>query len=246
MRAEILCPAHPSLPKLDLMLIATDIDGVLADFVPGWVGRYNSQFAAGLDVGALTAWDSIVTSTRFATAEEFFRWLGGIHGFWAELPPVDGASPAVTRLRAGGHRLIAVSQRPEAARRDTLAWLDRHFGGMPLVLTADKSSVSADILVDDSPEVLSGLVGTATVPVRFVRPWNEGAPGVPVSSWDDLAQVVALLDPVGGGRWGPDLSWSPWERPARPSSTKASPWRSSPRTAPPARLCCRGPTTAGR
>ena len=177
------------------MLIATDIDGVLADFAAGWVERYNREFRAELDLASLTAWDAIVTATDFATAGSFFDWLARVDGFWQGLAPVPGAVEAVHRLRRGGHRLVAVTQRPASARVQTEAWLGDNFAGMKVHLVHDKSAVPADIVVDDSPEVLRQLAGADSVLVRFARPWNEGAPGIAARCWADVVGIVDRLAP---------------------------------------------------
>ena len=186
-------------PIMEAMLIATDIDGVLADFAGGWVERYNRDFGAAVDPDALTEWGAIVTATRFDTWDAFFGWLADVDGFWLGLRPVTGSIAAVGRLRRAGHDVIAVTQRPDTARDQTVTWLDRHYGGMPLHLMTDKSRAGADVLIDDSPVVLDGLTGSATLPIRFRRPWNDGAPGLAVAAWDEVVRLVdGLAVPVPG------------------------------------------------
>ena len=86
------------------------------------------------------------------------------------------------RELAVSHELVVVTHRPRAAVRDTIAWLA--YVKLPLAgvhILSDgqpKSSVEADVLVDDKLENIKDWTDHGRQAILFDRRWNRGVTGV--------------------------------------------------------------------
>lgn len=94
---------------------------------------------------------------------------------------ITGAMLGVRALKAAGHELIVVTHRPENGVRDTLAWIDFHFGaeeeypfsGLSILSNGEpKTEVPFDVLVDDSPRNIAAASSAGRVGLLFGASWN--------------------------------------------------------------------------
>jgi phosphoglycolate phosphatase-like HAD superfamily hydrolase len=177
-----------------------DLDGVVADFNAGWIGRYNAAFGERLHPDQVTTWDAPASLTRFAAMGEFWRWARtcGDEGrsLFSVLRPYPGAVAGLRSLLDAAHVAI-ITTKPTWAIPDTLAWLAAL--DLPLRevhITSDKPSVGCDVYVEDSPKQLVELRRRRpdAVVCRWVRPWNRPVEGaVDVEDFDDVLVVVRAL-----------------------------------------------------
>lgn len=185
------------------MRLGIDLDGVVADFNAGWIGRYNKAFAATLHDSQVVSWDGLVDLTHFRDMEEFWVWARGgtpeeSASIFRDLPVYDGALPALEEL-AREHDVVIVSSKYDWAIPDTLEWIAEHrIVTREIHFVWDKASVDCDVYLEDAPHNLEALVAAqpgATV-CRFVRPWNEPVEGaVDVAGWPEFVQLVKGLHP---------------------------------------------------
>lgn len=178
------------------MILNIDIDGVTADFTGGFAARYAEWF--GVELPAVQGWADIFETTHFASEEALWDWTDRVPEFWRRLPPIGGAFGGIDILRQAGHQVNLVTARHEKTRIQTLAWVADHLGPdaptVHHVTKSEKHKVPGTFWLDDSPDVLGFLeesVGPDRV-YRFVRPWNKGAPGIPIKSWE--AFVLRVLE----------------------------------------------------
>lgn len=183
--------------------LGIDLDGVVADFVTGWISRYNQEFEADLTPDSVQTWDGLHTLTHFRDVEEFWRWASDHGGgsVFRHLETYEGATRTLHSLALDGHEIVILTMKPDWAVHDTFAWIADH--RLPTrevhILTA-KWTVPCDVYLDDSPHQLQKYLDERpdSVICRFVRPWNEPVPGArDIESWPEFAELVGELSVAG-------------------------------------------------
>lgn len=182
------------------MIIGLDLDGVCVNFQGGWVAAYNQWFDKNINASDAKDWDSLVTLTHFDSERAFFHWADVTHPtFWADLPVVPGFQAGVTALSGAGNRLLLITNRSTLAQAGTEAWLRRHWPlgiAIPQLHFAagSKAVVPAQVYVDDSPTVISDLMGQSKQVIKFKRPWNRDAVSTTtVSDWVELTKMLLTM-----------------------------------------------------
>jgi uncharacterized protein len=185
------------------MRLGIDLDGVVANFITGWMLRYNLEFGASLSEEMVDHWDAAGDLTHFDDLSDFWTWAGGSgHGptVFRNLEPYPGAIKSLEHL-AACHDIVVLSMKADWAAPDTYAWISDHrIPTREIHLLRDKWQVPCDIYLDDSPYAVPGLVENRpdSIVCRFVRPWNEPVAGaVDVYSWEEF---VSLVDREKGDR----------------------------------------------
>jgi 5'-nucleotidase len=119
-----------------------------------------------------------------------------IPGFFADIPPVEGALDAVGEmLELGLDVSICTSpwlDNPTCAS-DKISWVERHLGrkiAARTIVTTDKTRVRGDVLIDDKPEVTGRMAPEWTL-VRFSFAYNRHLPGPRIDSWHSWRAPLA-------------------------------------------------------
>ena len=180
--------------------IGVDLDGVVADFVSGWVQRYNAEFGTRLRACDAVEWHAAARMTHFGSTSEFWRWArrAGPDGrsLFRTLPIYPGAVQGLRTLLRLAH-VVVLTTKPQWAIADTLAWLgDLDLPLREVHVTADKTTVDCRVYVEDSARHLAALRSQRAdaVVCRWVRPWNSPLAGcLDVESWADLHVVAREL-----------------------------------------------------
>lgn len=177
------------------MRLGIDLDGVVADFNTGWVGRYNREFGASLTSDMVDSWDAMGDITHFETLAGFWSWAenGDDASIFRHLPPYPDAVETLHRLSAN-HHIVIISAKFDWAVHDTFAWIaDNRLPTREVHITYAKWRVPCDVYLDDSPHQINELVNKRpeAVVCRFVRPWNDEVFGVrDVATWDEFESLV--------------------------------------------------------
>lgn len=178
------------------MLILVDQDGVLADFDAAFTTRMRDAYPGAPAVDATTR---DVWKVRDCYPPD---WAGPVDavprapGFFAGLPPVDGARQALEEMRAAGHDVFICTSPLSDYENCVLekhTWVEQHLGRdwvRRVILTKDKTLVRGDVLIDDKPAV-TGLLTPAWTHVVFDRSYNRTSPGPRLPSWSAWADVLA-------------------------------------------------------
>lgn len=197
--------------------ILVDMDGVLAN----WGARYD----AGLDRAGANARNIPRTidqrsfnlmDGRTDAEREIVRAVMAEPGFYADLDPIDGAIAAVEELAKHHDVWICTSPLPgnPTCAQDKLDWVATYLGIEWLhrvILTHDKASVRADILIDDRPDI-PGAADATWKQVLFDQPYNRAVTDLGARIWSWLetglwreAIAEALAEPEPLAEWEREL-----------------------------------------
>ncbi len=132
-------------------------------------------------------------------------WTEGVKlGLFRYGHMVTGARIGLQHLRDAGHEIVVVTHRPEQATSDTLDWVGHYFKDIPLaglhILSdeAPKSTVKADLLIDDKMESCLEWRGTTREPaILFDHPWNRGSEEAGIlraRDWKHVIEIVEMFD----------------------------------------------------
>lgn len=183
----------------DEFVFGVDLDGVVADFIHGlrpvaaeWLGVSADSLSADVSYG-FKEWnigneESYNDLHRFALKER---------DLFAKLPLIEGAAPALRRLSGRGIRIRIITHRlyiPWFHRQavvQTLEWLEKHeIPYWDLCFMAAKSSVDADVYVEDSPKNIDSLRAAGKDVIVFQNSTNRDLPPPFATSWHQVESWV--------------------------------------------------------
>ena len=182
--------------------IAVDLDGVCYEWQRTFcymMREYHDvQFPLGMDW-----WDAWDACNEYTTsAQRKWMWSKGVElGLFRYGHMVQGTRIGLEALHNAGHKLVVVTHRPEAAVEDTLAWVGLYFKNIPLAgmsILSDgqpKTSVKADLLIDDKVENCVQWAKANRRAYLFDQPWNksfhnEGTLIWRVSGWKGVVDAI--------------------------------------------------------
>lgn len=179
------------------MRILLDMDEVIVDLMPHWLGFLNDKFDRQVQVEDVTHWDL----HRFYPGiepREIYRALKR-PGFFRYLPDRENAIGAIySWIKTYGHS-VGIVTACVSGHSDKREWLDERmpfFNPENLIFATKKHWVVGDVFVDDRPENLTAYRAThpAATVICMDRPWNRGEwDGCRVADWAQLYQVVCDL-----------------------------------------------------
>ena len=176
-------------------LILLDMDGVLADLTGRMRELVHDRVPGHQFPEVIENWH--LRTGRRGT-DDMVQAIFCEDGFFGSLDPMPGAREAVRALRDEADvRFCSTPFRSNATcARDKAEWVVRHFGqgsDRDLVLTADKTLVHGDVLVDDRPDIV-GISTPTWTQVVYSHPYNLGMKMPRMRAWDDegIALVLAV------------------------------------------------------
>ena len=191
--------------ELEGIVVGLDLDGVCADYV-GAFARVAAK-ALGVEPGDLPEKRSWSWEDWGLTHEQ---WSGlhleavNVHRVFRDADLIAGADTAVRCLSDAGASVRVITNRlcnrsdPVTVFSDTARWLDKHeIAYDELCFVNDKTTVAADIYIDDSPHVLERLAAAGCEAIVFDWPYNRDAPGLRVRDW---SEALALIMDLGNHR----------------------------------------------
>lgn len=190
------------------MIIACDIDGVLADLHAAWYARYNRDYQDDLTPERVTAW-AVHRFVKPACGTKIYDYLTA-PDLYLDVPVVRDAAAGVRRLRALGHEVAFVTSCTYGMTDQKARWLHRHgFIARPprgnalpadLIVASAKHHIHADVLIDDAAHTIQHWVTTRLHPaLLFDYPYNRSLQDeVPASFWEWCRRVH---------HWGDVLRW---------------------------------------
>jgi len=152
------------------MIIAFDIDGVLARLDDAWFARYNQDYNDNLTHDKVSDWDTS-KFVKKACGKKIFDYLKD-PSLYDEVLPYEDAYEVVTELRSMGHRIIFPTTTPIESSGAKYYWLQRYNlldDPKDYIEVSDKTLVRADVLLDDKYENYNDFPDFA---VLMLQPWN--------------------------------------------------------------------------
>ncbi len=173
------------------MKILVDMDEVICDFLGELCTRYNSLLGTELHPAQLVQYD--LTPFVGEVGKRIFL----SPGFFTELKPFPNAINTLRNLCGGGHHVVVATDAKgdNNVAADKAAWIARYLPFLPahdFVVTSRKYLIEADLLFDDSPEILARFGG---IKVVMDRPYNRHVQGHRIfnNDWLQFHSLVTEL-----------------------------------------------------
>lgn len=146
------------------MIIACDVDDVVANLRAEWLSRYNRDWNDNLTEERITTWD-FHTLVDPLCGKGIYEYLHA-PDLYEHVQPIAGAVEGIDALRAAGHRILFVTNNVWGMTDQKAAWLIRHgfihhHGRMlpsDLIVTGEKTLVGANLLIDDAGKTIRDWV----------------------------------------------------------------------------------------
>jgi len=109
--------------------------------------------------------------------------------------PAEGGLEAITEMKTNGHEVFICTSPMSYYTNCVLEkyqWIETHFGNdwtQRIILTRDKTIVSADILIDDKPDI-RGAAAPSWEHVFYDRPYNRQIVGKRRLTWKNWKEVL--------------------------------------------------------
>ena len=153
-------------------LIALDLDGPTYEY--DRTAQYMLRTYRGAQLHQPSeSWDWI--QDQVSKADWHWLWSEGVQrGLFRYGHMHVGARAGIEALVAYGYKITIVTHRPPAAVPDTIDWISLMFKGIPLVglhilsNQEPKTTVEADILIDDKPANLDAWADEGRTAIQFM------------------------------------------------------------------------------
>lgn len=178
-----------------MAIILVDMDGVLVDFEEGHQRMCRERgLPPEVECRDRTEWDilSLVGPEWRDTVSEIWH----SPGFFAGLAPVDGAVEILHAWLREGHKVFVCTaplSHSETCAQEKLGWVRKHLGiefVRRTIITADKTLVHGDFLLDDKP-VITGAIRPTWKHLVFAAHYNRNLKDT--VTWSQAQEIVRKL-----------------------------------------------------
>ena len=186
-------------------IFGVDLDGVVMDFYGAlkpiaaeYLGRPVAELTNEYRYG-LKEWGLLDKKGGYDLSyPALHRYAVNQHEIFRTAPPIEGAPFQLRRLSRLGvhiriitHRLFVGGLHGKAVTQ-TAAWLEKHdIPYKDLCFVADKTSINANLYIDDSPENIEAFAQKGMPCIVFENPTNRHIPGpLRASTWEEVYALV--------------------------------------------------------
>jgi len=181
---------------VDLLKIALDLDGVLADTMRLWIKLWRRRTGQIIEFEDLDEWD--FWKKLGINEGEFMDVMNDAWRLWKIMPPTeDSLSEKVKEIKKFG-KVDIVTARPRVTERYVLNWLRLHkipYDEYVWIRSCrEKPSLNYDVYIDDSPLIVDGCMRRRKLLILYDRPWNKLIQeNIYVRRIKSLSQVYEIL-----------------------------------------------------
>lgn len=192
------------------MIILVDMDSVTCDFMGEWNRRWKEKYP---DRECVPIENFKNSSIEKNYPHEYKLDIEAIYnepGFYRSLPMVPGAKEALEWMVDEGYYVYFCTKPLSGYHEGNVRciaekweWVGENFGRWwmnNIIPTRDKTLVHGDILIDDNPEMIKGVLQRPHWnPVLFEQPWNsrellEGSiKRAPRINWSNFKTLLGLI-----------------------------------------------------
>lgn len=190
------------------MIIACDVDGIIAPTLLALLRCYNRDYGDTLTTADITDYEIhpfVKPECGFAVYDYFKADL-----YNDDMLPIEGAVEGVRKLRELGHTVLLATTCYYGMVDQKAHWLEKHgfctaakrSGMLPddLIVSTNKTDLLADLLIDDSPKVITQwveahrraiMMGSYQKDVRLtssLSPWLHYT-----NNWAEIVRTVSIL-----------------------------------------------------
>lgn len=177
------------------MIILSDMDGVVANFVDSILTLYNEEYGENVQYNDITHNDMHLFCRRGRAIYKYFHQEGLFRG----LEVAEGSQKVINGWLDAGHEVYFVTKPVDHSlycMKEKQAWVDEHFpriGHKNVIFTGHKYLVRGDALIEDLPTNLENFRGYG---ILMAQPWNTKVNPRWASrhdSWEDIDHTVKHL-----------------------------------------------------
>lgn len=160
------------------MRILIDMDGVIADFERGFLKQWQTLHADKSFVRLEDRKTFYIIDDYPSEAQHIVSGICQSSGFFRTLEPMTGAVEALAEMRQMGHSVFICTSPLSAYKNCVLEkfeWVEQHLGAdwvKQIVMTKDKTIVTADVLIDDKPTI-EGAAKPDWEHIIYDQPYNK-------------------------------------------------------------------------
>lgn len=200
--SEEFAASYDPFVSLDGKVILVDMDNTLVD----WDSQFYSMMSRLHPHVPLTTRETRINwSIERNYPSQYERAILGLTNepeFWRTMPPMSGGIEAMKAMVTGGLNVFIVStpdpQHTARCAKEKFDWVEHYLGQSwknKVILTADKTLIRGDVLIDDKPNVCQGLHDPSWIHVLYHHAYNSMYTKTPrLERWNDWKQV--LLDVI--------------------------------------------------
>lgn len=177
--------------------ILVDMDDVLVNLLPTWVGRLNYLYGTDVDYNEIREWD--MTQFFPTLTEDELSAILCTEEFWKLVKPKNAAASTLQLLLASGHKILVVtSSHYETVAHKMRECLLYHFPFIEwgdVIVASKKQMIRGDVLIDDG---IHNLVGGDYAKILMDAPHNrhydaEENGMTRVQNWEDIYAKICEL-----------------------------------------------------
>ena len=177
------------------MIVAIDVDGVIADLMQVVLAQYNGDYKDSLVKDDIRAWD-VSLFVKSECGKKIFSYFEDPH-IYDDVKPINESLLGITNIRQMGNRVIFATTSANGTHGAKLAWLSI-FGYLSdrkdYIECADKSLIRADVLIDDGIHNLLVFPGERVI---FTQPWNKSmsvSGSWRANNWEEVVEIIGAIN----------------------------------------------------
>lgn len=188
-------------------VVCLDVDGVLADFMRGFVQLANQMFGRAIpEAWVPQAWDQPLPGLSRIEESQLWAVIRSSVAFWQELPVLASREDLEVIRRTSAVVYYVTSREGVNPRRDTALWLRRYVDATPHVLVSRRkgevvAGLEADYFLDDKAghAVVAKYLRPDCQVYLLDRPYNQFSHEVVGRGVRRVGTVKAFFDAVEAG-----------------------------------------------